>query len=261
MSARNGNGTGSSAGRSRFAASRCPSRWFTPTSGRRRRCAMPFATVRPTRSEPTSPGPRVTAMPSTSPSATPARPRAASITGRMFRTWWRDASSGTTPPYGPCTASCDDTTDARSAPSRRTAAAESSQELSTPRTITGRASSPASPRRLDGEEDRVVAAPDEEEHALPLPDRLDGLPVGLDVLHRLPVHLEDDVAAPEPCVRRGPARVDLGHHYALQVPIEAEILGEVAGEGLDGEPEVLGGPRPRLRGLLLLQLLDLHRVR
>src|SRR5437867_9547122 len=113
-------------------------------------------------------------MPSTASSPTAARASAASTTGSRLRTCWRDASSGTTPPYGPCTASCDDTTEASSTPSRRTAAPESSQELSTPRTVT-RATSAR--RRLHGEEDRVVPAPDEEEDALPFADRFHRFPV------------------------------------------------------------------------------------
>src|SRR5438552_14805060 len=250
MSPRNGKGSGSAGWRSRFTASRWPSRWFTPTSGRRRRCEMPLATVRPTRSEPTSPGPRVTAMPPTCPRSAPARARAASITGRRLRMWWREASSGTTPPYGPCTASCEDTTEAASSPSRSTAAAESSHELSIPRTIT-------LARRLHCEEDRVVAAPHEEEEALALAAGLERLLVGVRVLHRLAVHLEDHVAAPQARIRRRPARFDLGDDHSLQVPVDAQVLGQVGGERLHGEAQVLGRAGGALRGLLFLVLLDL----
>ena len=50
-------------------ADRWPSRWLTPTSGRPRAQAIALAACTPTSSAPTSPGPRVTAMPSTSSSA------------------------------------------------------------------------------------------------------------------------------------------------------------------------------------------------
>src|SRR5439155_12492573 len=156
-----------------------------------------------------------------------------------------------------CTASCDETTEERSTPASSTAAAESSHELSIPRTTTGASGRPLAARRLDGEEDRVVAAADEEEDALSLAGRLERLAVGVDVLHRRPVHLEDDVAAAEPGVGGRAARIDLCHHDALEAAVEAEVLGHLGREGLHREAHVLRGAGARLRRLLLLQLGDL----
>src|SRR5437016_5249371 len=112
-------------------------------------------------------------------------------------------------------------------------------------------------RRLDGEEDRVVAATDEEEDALALAGRFEALAVGVDVLHGGAVDLEDDVAAPEAGVGGGAACVDLRDDDALQAAVEAEVLGHLRRERLHGQAEVLGGAGPRLRGLLFLQLRDL----
>src|SRR5262245_34619072 len=65
----------------------------------------------------------------------PASASARSTTWYTARTWSREASSGTTPPYGRCTSSCPCTQlDAISRPSRTTAAAISSHELSMPST-------------------------------------------------------------------------------------------------------------------------------
>src|SRR3990170_1692787 len=76
-----------------------PSRWFTATRGRSWRKASVLAMVSPTRSEPASPGPKVTAMASTSPaSCSPARAIASSRTGSIQRRWARAATSGTIPP-------------------------------------------------------------------------------------------------------------------------------------------------------------------
>src|SRR5262245_28500660 len=116
----------------------CPSKWFTATSGNRCTYASDLATEQPTSSEPTSPGPCVTAMPSRSGSRTLASASAFSTTGTITSRWRRDASSGTTPPYGAWIASCEATTfDRMRRPSASTAAAVSSQELSIPRTIIG----------------------------------------------------------------------------------------------------------------------------
>src|SRR5262249_32070402 len=189
------------------------------------------------------------ATPSTRSRRTSARARAASITGSMLRTWWRDASSGTTPPYGPCTASWDETTEERTSPSRSTAAAVSSHELSIPRTIT-------SARGFDRQEDRVVAAPDEQQNALPLAARAQRLLVGVRILHRRPVHLEDDVTLPQPGLGGGSVRVDLGDDDALQRAIEAEAFGDVRRQRLHRRAEPLAGRAAGLSGLLVLQLGD-----
>src|SRR4029453_8117573 len=171
-----------------------------------------------TSNEPTRPGPRVTAMPSTRPKSISAAPRAASITGNRSVRCWRDASSGTTPPNGPCTASCDDTTEARSRPSSSTAAAESSHEVSMPRTITSSFAGP------DGEEDRVVAAADEEEHALAFAARLHGLLVLCGVVHGPAIHLPDHVAAAEPRLGGRAVGIDFGDHHAAEPAIETQVL-------------------------------------
>src|SRR6267142_1473714 len=119
----------------------CPSRWLTATSGTRWTYARDFATAQPTSSEPTSPGPWVTATPSSSRNLTPASASAFSTTGTMTSRWRREASSGTTPPYGAWIASCEATTlESTRRPSARTAAAVSSHELSMPSTIMSRSS-------------------------------------------------------------------------------------------------------------------------
>src|SRR2546422_4676816 len=87
----------------------------------------------PTSNDPTSPGPCVTAMASTSSSFMPACASASRTTGTICRKCSREASSGTTPPYFRCTSICDATTlDRISRPSATTAAAVSSQEDSIP---------------------------------------------------------------------------------------------------------------------------------
>src|SRR4029453_12467254 len=54
--------------------------------------------------------------------------------GRISSRWCRDATSGTTPPYGACNSAWDETTLARTPPSRVTrAAAVSSHDVSIPR--------------------------------------------------------------------------------------------------------------------------------
>src|SRR3972149_5615822 len=60
---------------------------------------MALAAERPTRSDPTRPGPTVTAMPARSPSSIPAFPRALETTGRITSICRRAASSRTTPPH------------------------------------------------------------------------------------------------------------------------------------------------------------------
>src|SRR5207249_2016518 len=119
----------------------CPSRWFTATSGNRWTYARDFATEHPTSREPTRPGPCVTAIPSRSGRRTPASASALSTTGTMTSRWRREASSGTTPPYGAWMASCEATTlERRRRPSASTAAAVSSHELSIPSTTIRRPS-------------------------------------------------------------------------------------------------------------------------
>src|SRR5262249_8931209 len=131
-----GGGAGS-AGSSRNAAARCPARWFTPTTGFPSAYASAFAVSTPTSSAPTSPGPHVTASASSSGRVTPASEAARRITGTMVAMCWREATSGTTPPYAACTSTCEATTSERTLrPSSTTAAAVSSQEVSIPSTST-----------------------------------------------------------------------------------------------------------------------------
>ena len=72
--------------------------------------ASALAKETPTSSEPTRPGPWVTAMAPMSSSDVPASARAFSTTPQMSRTCWRDASSGTTPPHSRWIAICEATT-------------------------------------------------------------------------------------------------------------------------------------------------------
>src|SRR4051812_22837909 len=108
-----------------------PSRWFTATKGRSRANATALAPFSPMRSEPARPGPFVAAMTSISSQPTSACSIASRITGTRAWTWARDASSGTTPPYGRCRAIWLATAlPSTQRPSRTTAAAVSSHELS-----------------------------------------------------------------------------------------------------------------------------------
>ena len=74
LASRQRNG-GSSGSGSRYSDATCPCRWSTGASGSRRDHASAFAAETPTRSAPTSPGPRVTATRSTPSSES--RPRRA----------------------------------------------------------------------------------------------------------------------------------------------------------------------------------------
>ena len=66
---------------------------------------------------------------------TPASAKARLTTGTPVARCWRDATSGTTPPYSACTRTCDATTSERTRrPSSTTDAAVSSQDVSIPRT-------------------------------------------------------------------------------------------------------------------------------
>jgi hypothetical protein len=76
-----------------------PSRWLTPTKGMFRARARALAMDSPTSREPTRPGPRVAAIPPIDSSVTPAFSRASRMTGTMTSTCFREAISGTTPPY------------------------------------------------------------------------------------------------------------------------------------------------------------------
>jgi len=94
----------------------------------------PLANDTPTSSDPTSPGPRVKAMASSSSAVTPASLSAVSTTGTIFCWWAREASSGITPPYLTCTACEAMTFDSRTL-LRNTAAEVSSHEDSMPRIV------------------------------------------------------------------------------------------------------------------------------
>src|SRR4051794_10184397 len=120
---------------------------------------MALPIERPTRSAPTSPGPRVAATTSTSRSEIPARASASPLTAGQLARCSREAISGTTPPYGRCAASWLDTTDdsTRPAPSS-TAQAVSSQEVSMPRTR-GWVMRGSIPPGLGPREQRLVMGP------------------------------------------------------------------------------------------------------
>src|SRR4029079_14698995 len=74
---------------------------------------------------------------------------------------------------------------------------------------------PFSGRRLQRQEDRVLAAADEEEDVLALLDLLERGLVGIGVFDRLTIHLEDDVAPPDAGFVGCGARLDGAHHDAL----------------------------------------------
>jgi hypothetical protein len=63
-----------------------------------------LAKLIPTSSEPTSPGPSVTATAEMSSQSTPAADHASSSTGTIQRKWARAATSGTIPPVAACIA-------------------------------------------------------------------------------------------------------------------------------------------------------------
>lgn len=133
---RNGKpGWGSSrSGRSMKCERICPCRWLTSTIGMSCATESPLANDTPTSSEPSSPGPRVKAMASISPTVSPASRSAVSTTGMMFCWCAREASSGITPPYFMCTAWEAITFDS-SRLLRITAADVSSHEDSMPRIV------------------------------------------------------------------------------------------------------------------------------
>src|SRR5690606_27790990 len=111
-----------------------PSMWLTPMRGSRRAKARALAAEMPTKRDPTSPGPWVTATASTSARVTPACRRAWSMTGKISSTWRREAISGTTPPNRWWSSIWDAITLERMRlPPSTTAAAVSSQLVSMPR--------------------------------------------------------------------------------------------------------------------------------
>src|SRR5690606_25719055 len=134
-----------------------------PTKGTPRASASALAAASPTRSDPTSPGPFVTAIPSMSASVTPAWRSASSMTGSISSRCRRDATSGTTPPNFWCTSICDATTLERMMrPCSTTAAAVSSQLVSMPKMSlksaddsTGRNSLPATSLQFFPHDERV----------------------------------------------------------------------------------------------------------
>jgi hypothetical protein len=77
----------------------------------------------------------VTASASTSPTWTPPSDTAAFTTGFTSSRWWREATSGTTPPYRAWAAACDEMTLERIRASSVTAAQVSSHDVSIARTI------------------------------------------------------------------------------------------------------------------------------
>jgi hypothetical protein len=81
-----------------------------------------------------SPGPEVAAKASTSFMTMPAAPSAFSRRRGACKRWFREATSGTTPPYASCSV-CDATSLASNSFARRTATAVSSQEVSIARMV------------------------------------------------------------------------------------------------------------------------------
>src|SRR5215471_21319376 len=207
-----------------------PSRWFTPTSGAPWTHPRALAAEQPTRSEPTSPGPWVTAMPSRSRSPMPASPSARRMTGTIVSRCRREASSGTTPPYGAWTSSCEATTlESTLRPPSRTAAAVSSQEVSMPRTITAPPSSPCELRY--GHQPDAAGLP--ARHVLAQEARREGMAVGdhdhLPALFRPPGHLVP--AHPIPRLSRHVIHGDLASPGAQSLRFSLVIRhGEIAGQ-------------------------------
>src|SRR3989338_7619783 len=96
-----------------------------------------LAASTPTRSDPISPGPTVTAMASIFSKFVSADLNASSMTGTMHLTCSRAACSGMIPPYFSCREADEETIlDRISRPSRTTAAAVSSQEDSMAKIVT-----------------------------------------------------------------------------------------------------------------------------
>src|SRR6185436_6722764 len=133
---------------------------LTARNGLRRRNASALPDVSPTSRDPARPGPAVAATPSRRRRGTFAFLSAASTTSVINRMWLRDASSGTTPPYGRWTAICEATMLDSSRGLLRpgtvatTAAAVSSHEDSIPRMITSDIvwqRRPGIPRPLDAD--------------------------------------------------------------------------------------------------------------
>ena len=124
---RNGGSSGSG---SRKLAATWPCRWSTGISGSRRGAAIALAVLTPTRRAPISPGPAVAATASISSSPTPASASAASTTGAVSSRWWREATSGTTPPKCAWAAACEEIRFERIRGPSSTAAQVSSQEVS-----------------------------------------------------------------------------------------------------------------------------------
>ena len=103
---------------SRTSDSMWPARWCTGTNGTSRDHASDLANDSPTRSEPTRPGPCVTAIGSYGErpgGAAPASSTARSTTPQMSRMCWRAESSGTMPPHARWMSICDATTLERTA--------------------------------------------------------------------------------------------------------------------------------------------------
>src|ERR1035437_8871982 len=130
-SARNGYSGGCA--RSRNTAKRCPCKWLTAYSGRSVANASALAAATPTTRLPISPGPAVTAIPSSRSSVTSARVSASSTAAESSAAWRREAISGTIPPYFAWNSSWFvDTFESTRTPSSTTAVAVSSHDVSIP---------------------------------------------------------------------------------------------------------------------------------
>src|SRR2546423_1644424 len=119
---------------SRVSTATCAAKWLTPYTGFSAASAYPLAAATPTSRAPARPGPAVTAMASTSDSATPASLRARCIVGTIASRCARLATSGTTPPKRACSSTLDATASASSVYPRTMPIPVSSQEVSMPST-------------------------------------------------------------------------------------------------------------------------------
>ena len=98
-------------GSARNAATRCPSRWFTPHERLPPASASAFADLHADEERADEPRARSSPRPRRAPAgAIPARASASSTTGITWTTWLRLASSGTTPPQRRWMSICVETT-------------------------------------------------------------------------------------------------------------------------------------------------------
>src|SRR6185295_11810207 len=105
---------------------------------------------------------------------------------------------------------------------RRLPVAEPPGRPSASRCTVARTRPAGSGRRLEGEEDRVLTPPHEEEDVLALLAGAQRLAVVVRVLDGLAIHLENDVAATQTGILRRASRLDRGDDDALRV-LDTEV--------------------------------------